>query len=46
MKGEVYKSHITGNVVVKRQDGWYDTVNNKRIMGYNVYKFVSLSKKQ
>ena len=45
MKNNVYKSHETGNTVIKN-DVWYDTVTNKRLMNYQVYKFVSLSKKQ
>ncbi len=45
MKNNVYKSHVTGNTVIKKDDAWYDTVTNKRLMNYQVYKFVSLSKK-
>ena len=28
-----------------KDDGWYDTITNKKLMNYEVYKFVSLSKK-
>ena len=45
MKNNVYKSHETANTVIKKDDAWYDTVTNKRLMNYQVYKFVSLSKK-
>ena len=45
MKNNEYKSHETGNTVIKKDDAWYDTVTNKRLMNYQVYKFVSLSKK-
>jgi len=45
MKNDIYKSHVTGNTVIKKEDGWYDTVNKKRLMSYQVYKFTSLSKR-
>ena len=45
MKNNIYKSNETGNIAIKRDDGWYDTITNKRLMSYEVYKFVSLSKK-
>lgn len=46
MKSDIYKSNITGNVAIKKDDAWYDTITNKRLMNYEVYKFVSLSKQQ
>ena len=46
MKNDTYKSHITGNTAIKKEDGWYDSITNTRLMSYEVYKFVSLSKKQ
>ena len=46
MRSNIYKSKITGNIAVKKDDGWYDTITNKKLMNYEVYKFVSLSKQQ
>lgn len=46
MKSDIYKSNITGNVAIKKDDAWYDTITKKRLMNYEVYKFVSLSKQQ
>ena len=42
MINNVYKSHETGNTVIKKDDAWYDTVTNKRLMSYQVYEFISL----
>ena len=30
MKSDIYKSNITGNVAIKKDDGWYDTITNKK----------------
>ena len=42
MRNKIYRSHVTGNSVTKKNNTWYDDKTNERLMSYQVYEFISL----
>jgi len=45
MRNKIYRSHVTGNSVTKKNNTWYDDKTNERLMSYQVYEFISLFSK-